>query len=44
MIQRDSGSALRVQQGFSGSPVFDDGIGRVVGIIASPYHRPRRQR
>ena len=34
-LQLDSGSALRVQQGFSGSPVFDDGIGRIVGIVAS---------
>jgi len=34
-LQLDSGSALRVQQGFSGSPVFDDGLGRVVGIVGS---------
>ena len=34
-LQLDSDSALRVQRGFSGSPVFDDGIGRVVGLIAS---------
>jgi V8-like Glu-specific endopeptidase len=34
-LQLDSDSALRVQQGFSGSPVFDEGIGRVVGIIAA---------
>ena len=33
-LQLDSGSALRVQRGFSGSPVFDDAIGRVVGLIA----------
>jgi 3',5'-cyclic AMP phosphodiesterase CpdA len=34
-IQLDSGSALRVEQGFSGSPVFDEAIGRVVGIVAA---------
>ena len=34
-LQLDSDSALRVQHGFSGAPVFDDGIGRVVGMIAS---------
>ncbi|MGD0243387.1 MAG: serine protease, partial [Streptosporangiaceae bacterium] len=34
-IQLDSESALRVQSGYSGSPVFDDGIGRVVGIVAA---------
>ena len=36
-LQLDSGpeSALRVQPGFSGSPVFDDAIGRVVGLLAS---------
>ena len=34
-LQLDSDSALRIQQGFSGSPVFDDGIDRVVGLIAS---------
>src|ERR1022692_1756784 len=36
-LQLDSGpdSALRVQPGFSGSPVFDDSIGRVVGLLAS---------
>ena len=34
-LQLDSDSALRVQRGFSGSPVFDDDIGRVVGLIAS---------
>ena len=36
-LQLDSGtdSALRVQPGFSGSPVFDDSTGRVVGLLAS---------
>ena len=34
-IQLDSDSALRVERGFSGSPVFDDAIGRVVGLIAA---------
>ncbi len=34
-LQLDSSSALRVQQGYSGSPVFDDSIGRVAGIVAS---------
>jgi WD40 repeat protein/3',5'-cyclic AMP phosphodiesterase CpdA len=36
-LQLDSGpdSALRVQPGFSGSPVFDDTTGRVVGLLAS---------
>ncbi len=33
-LQLDSDSALRVQRGFSGSPVFDDAIGRVVGLVA----------
>ena len=35
-LQLDSGpdSALRIQSGFSGSPVFDDAIGRVVGILS----------
>ncbi|MDG4830309.1 pentapeptide repeat-containing protein [Solwaraspora sp. WMMD1047] len=35
-IQLESGrdAALRVQPGFSGSPVFDDVSGRVVGIVA----------
>jgi TIR domain-containing protein/trypsin-like peptidase len=45
-LQLDSGqySAHRVQPGFSGSPVFDEGIGRVVGLIAesSPRHAPQR--
>lgn len=42
-LQLDSGSALRVQQGFSGSPVFDDAIGRIVGLIASaPLGRAER--
>ncbi len=34
-IQLDSDSALRVERGFSGSPVYDDAIGRVVGLIAA---------
>jgi WD40 repeat protein/3',5'-cyclic AMP phosphodiesterase CpdA len=36
-LQLDSGSdaALRVQPGFSGSPVFDDAAGLVVGLLAS---------
>ena len=36
-LQLDSGpdSALRVQPGFSGSPVIDDAIGRVVGLVAA---------
>src|SRR5712691_3641624 len=34
-LQLDSDSALRIQRGYSGSPVFDDGLGRVVGLIAS---------
>ena len=36
-IQLDSGieAALRVQPGFSGSPVWDDEAGRVVGLIAA---------
>src|ERR1022692_2792268 len=36
-LQLDSGpeSALRVQRVFSGSPVFDDSTGRVVGLLAS---------
>lgn len=35
-LQLDSGaeSALRVQAGFSGSPVFDDSIGRIVGLVS----------
>jgi WD40 repeat protein len=35
-LQIDSvmGSALRVQPGFSGSPVFDDSAGQIVGLIA----------
>jgi 3',5'-cyclic AMP phosphodiesterase CpdA len=37
LLQLDSGpdSALRVQPGFSGSPVFDDSTGRVAGLVAS---------
>ena len=37
LLQLDSGleSALRVQPGFSGGPVFDDASGRVVGLLAS---------
>ena len=36
-LQLDSGpeSALRVQPGFSGGPVCDDGTGRVVGLVAA---------
>ena len=36
-LQLDSGldSALRIQPGFSGSPVFDYTTGRVVGLLAS---------
>ena len=34
-LQLDSDSALRVQRGYSGSPVFDNDIRRVVGLIAS---------
>src|SRR6266516_6988010 len=36
-LQLDSGgdAALRVQPGFSGSPVYDDIAGRVVGLLAS---------
>jgi WD40 repeat protein/3',5'-cyclic AMP phosphodiesterase CpdA len=34
-IQLDSESALRVERGFSGSPVFDDSTGRVVGLVAT---------
>ena len=35
-LQLDSGgSALRVQRGYSGSPVFDESVGRIVGIVAS---------
>ena len=35
-LQLDSApeSALRVQPGFSGSPVFDDATGRIVGLLA----------
>src|ERR1022692_3413188 len=37
LLQLDSGpdSALRVQPGFSGSPVFDDSTGRITGLVAS---------
>lgn len=39
----DSLSALRVEEGFSGSPVFDDDIGQVVGLIAlAPYRVSER--
>jgi hypothetical protein len=36
-LQLDSGvdSALRVQPGYSGSPVFDNATGRVVGLLAA---------
>jgi WD40 repeat protein len=32
-LQLDSRSALRIEQGFSGSPVFDESIGQVAGLI-----------
>lgn len=34
-IQLDSDSALRVERGFSGGPVYDEAIGRIVGLIAT---------
>ena len=34
-LDSDSDSALQVRRGFSGSPVFDEGIGRVVGLVAA---------
>jgi WD40 repeat protein/3',5'-cyclic AMP phosphodiesterase CpdA len=36
LLQLDSGpeAALRIQPGFSGSPVYDDAAGRVVGLLA----------
>src|SRR5579864_5089693 len=37
-------SAHRMQPGFSGSPVFDEGIGRVVGLIAEPSPRNAPER
>ena len=33
-MQLESRSAVRVEQGFSGSPVFDESIGQVTGLIA----------
>lgn len=33
-IQLDSRAALRIERGFSGSPVFDESIGQVVGLVA----------
>jgi hypothetical protein len=33
-LQLDSYSALRVERGFSGSPVVDEAIGQVVGLVA----------
>ena len=38
-LQLDSApeSALRVQPGFSGSPVFDDATGRIVGLLAGHW-------
>jgi len=33
-LQLDSRAALRVERGFSGSPVFDEDIGQVVGLVA----------
>ncbi|MEV1120529.1 trypsin-like peptidase domain-containing protein [Actinosynnema sp. NPDC049800] len=35
LVQLDSESALAVQRGYSGSPVWDNRTGRVVGIIAT---------
>ncbi|MEU4767937.1 trypsin-like peptidase domain-containing protein [Actinosynnema sp. NPDC023794] len=35
LVQLDSESALAVQRGYSGSPVWDHRTGRVVGIIAT---------
>ncbi|MBB5806004.1 WD40 repeat protein [Saccharothrix ecbatanensis] len=35
LLQLDSDSALTVQRGYSGSPVWDPATGRVVGIIAT---------
>ncbi|WP_187313461.1 trypsin-like peptidase domain-containing protein [Actinosynnema mirum] len=34
LVQLDSRSALQVQRGYSGSPVWDDTSGRVVGVVA----------
>ena len=34
-IDSSQDSALRVQQGFSGSALYDDGSGRVVGLLAA---------
>ncbi|MFF5094633.1 MULTISPECIES: trypsin-like peptidase domain-containing protein [Actinosynnema] len=34
LVQLDSRSALQVQRGYSGSPVWDDASGRVVGVVA----------
>jgi hypothetical protein len=34
-IDSSQDSALRVQPGFSGSPLYDDGSGRVVGLLAA---------
>ena len=34
LLQLGSGTALRVQPGYSGSPVWDESAGRVVGLIA----------
>ncbi|HEX6524475.1 MAG TPA: trypsin-like peptidase domain-containing protein [Streptosporangiaceae bacterium] len=38
-FQLDSDSALRIRRGFSGSPVFDSVIGRVVGLIVMAPQR-----
>lgn len=39
LLQLDSDSALTVQPGYSGSPVWDPETGRVVGIIATAASR-----
>ncbi|NUT51183.1 MAG: NACHT domain-containing protein [Saccharothrix sp.] len=39
LVQLDSESALAVQRGYSGSPVWDPGTGRVVGIVATAASR-----
>ena len=45
-LQLDSGpeAAHRIQPGFSGSPVFDDAVGRVVGMLSesAPADAPER--
>lgn len=39
LLQLDSESALAVGRGYSGSPVWDPGTGRVVGIVAAAASR-----